>query len=189
MLKSACYAPQCAIYGNFSAPKAQEIVVSRGCYLELLRPDDNGKVQTILSSNVFGVIRALAPFRLTGGLKDYIIIGSDSGRIVILEYSKEKHAFVKLHQVRTGFIPSTWLNHLQSSPGGWGGRLMHSWSSHMGLVSKVDGDLETDLLLAKGACAKVFEHAARQCMCLASSHVGCCCEKTCGYWKYLYCFT
>ena len=71
---------QCAIYGNFSAPKAQEIIVSRGCYLELLRPDDNGKVQTILSSNVFGVIRALAPFRLTGGLKDYIIIGSDSGR-------------------------------------------------------------------------------------------------------------
>lgn len=104
-LRGALDAMQCAIYGNFSAPKAQEIVVSRGCYLELLRPDDNGKVQTILSSNVFGVIRALAPFRLTGGLKDYIIIGSDSGRIVILEYSKEKHAFVKLHQVRSGFSP------------------------------------------------------------------------------------
>lgn len=36
---------QSALYGNFSAPKAQEIVVSRGCTLELLRPDDVGKLQ------------------------------------------------------------------------------------------------------------------------------------------------
>eukprot|EP00954_Amorphochlora_amoebiformis_P026667 1380673-Amorphochlora_amoeboformis.AAC.1 len=33
-----------AVYGNFSAPKAQEIVVARGKILELLRPDDTGKV-------------------------------------------------------------------------------------------------------------------------------------------------
>ena len=55
-----------AIYGNFSEPKAQEIVVSRGRYLELLRPDDNGKVQTILSVDAFGLIRTIKPFRLTG---------------------------------------------------------------------------------------------------------------------------
>lgn len=36
---------QCAIYGNFSAPKAQEIVVSRGHTLELIRPADNGRLQ------------------------------------------------------------------------------------------------------------------------------------------------
>ena len=30
-----------AIFGNFSGPKAQEIVVARGKYLELLRPDAN----------------------------------------------------------------------------------------------------------------------------------------------------
>lgn len=29
-----------AIFGNFSAPKAQEIVVARGKVLELLRPDE-----------------------------------------------------------------------------------------------------------------------------------------------------
>ena len=29
-----------AIYGNFSGPKALEIVVSRGKQLELLRPDE-----------------------------------------------------------------------------------------------------------------------------------------------------
>lgn len=87
---------QCAIYGNFSAPKAQEVVVSRGKVLELLRPDESGKMQTILATEVFGAIRALVPFRLTGGSRDYIIIGSDSGRIVIVDYNKEKNAFIKV---------------------------------------------------------------------------------------------
>lgn len=54
---------QCAIYGNFSAPKAQEIVVSRGKILELLRPNESGKLQPIVSTDVFGCIRALAAFR------------------------------------------------------------------------------------------------------------------------------
>lgn len=43
---------QCAVYGNFSGPKAQEIIVSRGKVLELLRPDDTGRLQTILSTEV-----------------------------------------------------------------------------------------------------------------------------------------
>ena len=30
----------CACYGQFSAPKVQEICVSRGSVLELLRPDE-----------------------------------------------------------------------------------------------------------------------------------------------------
>ena len=87
---------QRAIYGNFSGPKAQEIIVSRGKVLELLRPDESGKMQTIVATEVFGQIRALVPFRLTGGNRDYIIVGSDSGRIVILEYSKEKNSFIKV---------------------------------------------------------------------------------------------
>ena len=79
---------QCAVYGSFSAAKAQEIIASRGKILELLRPDENGKLQTVCSTEVFGVIRSLMPFRLTGGGKDYLVIGSDSGRLVIVEYSK-----------------------------------------------------------------------------------------------------
>ena len=55
---------QCAVYGNFSAPKAQEIVVSRNKVLELLRPDESGKMQTIVSTEVFGVIRSLAASNL-----------------------------------------------------------------------------------------------------------------------------
>ena len=51
--------------GNFSAPKAQEIVVSRGKVLELLRPDDEtGKVLSVVATEVFGQIRCLEAFRL-----------------------------------------------------------------------------------------------------------------------------
>jgi splicing factor 3B subunit 3 len=55
-----------AVYGNFSDAKAQEIVVSRGTVLELLRVDDYGRVQTILSTEIFGLARSILPFRLTG---------------------------------------------------------------------------------------------------------------------------
>uniref|UniRef100_A0A673M947 Splicing factor 3B subunit 3 n=1 Tax=Sinocyclocheilus rhinocerous TaxID=307959 RepID=A0A673M947_9TELE len=92
-----------AIHGNFSGTKLQEIVVSRGKILELLRPDANtGKVHTLLTMEVFGVIRSLMAFRLTGGTKDYVVIGSDSGRIVILEYHPSKNMFEKIHQETFG---------------------------------------------------------------------------------------
>lgn len=92
----------CAINGSFTGGKSQEIVVARGKVLDLLRPDENGKIQTLLSVEVFGAIRSLAQFRLTGAQKDYIVVGSDSGRIVILEYNKEKNVFDKIHQETFG---------------------------------------------------------------------------------------
>ncbi|CAG8455093.1 129_t:CDS:10, partial [Racocetra fulgida] len=68
-----------------------------------LRADPNsGKLQTLLTHDVFGIIRSLTPFRLTGGSKDYIIVGSDSGRIVILEYNPAKNKFDKIHQETFG---------------------------------------------------------------------------------------
>ncbi|KAI0229654.1 Splicing factor 3B subunit 3 [Lamellibrachia satsuma] len=92
-----------AVHGNFSGTKQQEIIVSRGKIIELLRPDPNtGKVYTLLTYEVFGVIRALMPFRLTGGSKDYLVVGSDSGRIVILEYIPQKNIFEKVHQETFG---------------------------------------------------------------------------------------
>jgi len=42
------------------------------------------------------------PFRLTGNKKDFIVVGSDSGRIVILEVNLEKREFVKIHQETFG---------------------------------------------------------------------------------------
>uniref|UniRef100_A0A915JI41 Splicing factor 3B subunit 3 n=1 Tax=Romanomermis culicivorax TaxID=13658 RepID=A0A915JI41_ROMCU len=92
-----------AVLGNFSGTKQQEICVSRGHILEILRPDPNtGKVHTILSHDVFSIIRSLTSFRLTGGVKDYIVVGSDSGRLVILEYNAGKNIFEKIHQETFG---------------------------------------------------------------------------------------
>ncbi|KAG5533303.1 hypothetical protein RHGRI_027481 [Rhododendron griersonianum] len=91
-----------AISGNFSGGKTQEIVVARGKVLDLLRPDGNGKIQTLLSVDIFGAIRSISRFRLTGAQKDYIVVGSDSGRIVILKYNKEKNVFDKIHQETFG---------------------------------------------------------------------------------------
>ena len=57
------------------------MAVARGKVLEILRPDQTlGRMVPLLAHEVFGVIRSLASFRLTGGSKDYIVVGSDSGR-------------------------------------------------------------------------------------------------------------
>jgi splicing factor 3B subunit 3 len=58
-----------AVVGNFSGARQQEILVSRGSRLELLRVDSNGKVTTVLAQDAFGSIRSLSSFRLTGGTK------------------------------------------------------------------------------------------------------------------------
>ncbi|KAF7782979.1 hypothetical protein Agabi119p4_2355 [Agaricus bisporus var. burnettii] len=92
-----------AVVGNFSGARQQEIIVSHGTRLELLRPDpQTGKVVTVIATDVFGSIRSLASFRLTGATKDYAILGSDSGRIIILEYDAKTSSFAKLHQETFG---------------------------------------------------------------------------------------
>ncbi|KZV82735.1 hypothetical protein EXIGLDRAFT_742284 [Exidia glandulosa HHB12029] len=101
-LQAPSAAPQ-AIVGNFSGARHQEIIVSRGTRLELLKPDaTSGKLTSVLTHDVFGSIRSLVAFRLTGGTKDYAIVGSDSGRIVILDYDPKTNAFVKVHQETYG---------------------------------------------------------------------------------------
>ena len=92
-----------AICGNFSGSKAQEICVAKQRILELYRPNETSrKLVSIFSQEVFGIIRKIIPFRLTGFNKDFIVVGSDSGRIVILEYQPEANAFVKIHQETYG---------------------------------------------------------------------------------------
>ncbi|KXZ43846.1 hypothetical protein GPECTOR_79g125 [Gonium pectorale] len=93
---------QSAVYGNFSAPKAQEVVVSRGKILELLRPNENGKMQTVVATEVFGCIRSVAAVRLTGSNLDHLVLGSDSGRIILLKFNKDKNVWVKVHQETFG---------------------------------------------------------------------------------------
>jgi splicing factor 3B subunit 3 len=129
-----------AVLGNFTAPKQQEIAVCRGgTRLELLKLDssdpENQRMNTICSTEAFGGIRNMVPFKLTGQGKgtlfgrscgvveadhaacsDYLILTSDSGRLSILEF--EMHPtphFVSLYQETYGktgarrMVPGQWL--------------------------------------------------------------------------------
>ena len=59
-----------AVVGQFAGTKEQLIITGSGSHLSLLRPDpQQGKVSTILSHDVFGIIRSLAAFRLAGSNK------------------------------------------------------------------------------------------------------------------------
>ncbi|KAA8649703.1 hypothetical protein EYZ11_003350 [Aspergillus tanneri] len=87
-----------AILGQFAGTKEQQIVTASGSRLTIHRPDPaQGKVTPIFSQDVFGIIRSLAAFRLAGSSKDYIIIGSDSGRITIIEYVPSQNRFNRIH--------------------------------------------------------------------------------------------
>ncbi|KAL8745720.1 MAG: hypothetical protein Q9184_007838, partial [Pyrenodesmia sp. 2 TL-2023] len=82
-----------AILGQFAGTKEQQIVTASGSRLTIHRPDPTqGKITTILSQDVFGIIRTLAAFRLAGSNK-----GSDSGRITIIEYVPAHNRFNRLH--------------------------------------------------------------------------------------------
>ncbi|KAI8608941.1 CPSF A subunit region-domain-containing protein [Chytriomyces sp. MP71] len=111
-----------AVLGNFSGTKTQEVFVARNTSLELLKVDPtSGRVSLLLASDVFGVIRSLAAFRLTGASKDYIIISSDSGRIIILEYIPAKNSLVKVHQEtygKSGYRRTTPGQYLAADPKG-----------------------------------------------------------------------
>lgn len=87
-----------AILGQFAGTKEQQIVTASGSKLSIHRPDPaQGKIQTLFTQDVFGIIRTLAAFRLAGTIKDYIIIGSDSGRITIIEYDPSQNRFNRIH--------------------------------------------------------------------------------------------
>lgn len=87
-----------AILGQFAGTREQQIVTASGSKLTIHRPDPTqGKITPIFSQDVFGIIRSLAAFRLAGSSKDYIIIGSDSGRITIIEYVPSRNRFNRIH--------------------------------------------------------------------------------------------
>ncbi|KAJ5544523.1 hypothetical protein N7461_006827 [Penicillium sp. DV-2018c] len=92
-----------AILGQFAGTKEQQIVTASGSKLTIHRPDPTqGKITPIFSQDVFGIIRSLAAFRVSGSNKDYIIIGSDSGRITIIEYIASQNRFSRIHMETFG---------------------------------------------------------------------------------------
>ena len=69
-------------------------MLARGSTLELVRPDEaTGKLVSVLSNQTFSMIRSIMPFRLHGSTKDFVVIGSDSGKVTIVEYDPEKNRF------------------------------------------------------------------------------------------------
>ena len=51
---------------------------------------------------MFSIVRTINAFRLIGMKKDFLVIGSDSGRIVVLEYSIDRQSFVRVRQETFG---------------------------------------------------------------------------------------
>ncbi|KAJ2235397.1 pre-mRNA-splicing factor rse1 [Coemansia sp. RSA 1722] len=95
-----------AILGHFSGTKAQEIVVARNQKLELWQANTTtGKLSVEHSEDMFCRIRSLASFRVTGGSKDYIVMGADTGAACLMEYDFKNRRFkvVQYHEFgRTG---------------------------------------------------------------------------------------
>ncbi|KAJ1814558.1 pre-mRNA-splicing factor rse1, partial [Coemansia sp. RSA 2598] len=95
-----------AILGHFSGTKAQELVVARNQRLELWQANTTtGKLSVEHSEDIFCRIRGLASFRVTGGSKDYIVLGADTGAACLMEYDPKNRRFsvVQYHEFgRTG---------------------------------------------------------------------------------------
>lgn len=91
-------ATQDAIPGDFVGNGKQQILTANGSRLTLLEAErrQNG-FQEIHSHDVFGIIRRVAKFRITGGTKDFIVITTDSGRLVTYEYLPEEQNFKTVH--------------------------------------------------------------------------------------------
>jgi splicing factor 3B subunit 3 len=87
----------CAAHGSFSSANEQEVVVSHGQAIELLRPDADGKLLSICHMECFGLVRSVAALRLPGANTDCIALGSDSGRLAIVHYVPERDQFERIH--------------------------------------------------------------------------------------------
>ncbi|CCG81469.1 putative Nuclear mRNA splicing factor [Taphrina deformans PYCC 5710] len=91
------------IVGQFAGNKQQEVIVATSNALTVYKIDsETGKFVKLYYHEVFGIIRSLAQFRLTGSTKDYILLGTESGKITVLEYQSDPKNFVKVHQETFG---------------------------------------------------------------------------------------
>ncbi|KAJ1500388.1 hypothetical protein HMI56_003849, partial [Coelomomyces lativittatus] len=62
---------QQVVVGSFTGTKSQELVISKkNGFLELVKVDMNtGKLVQLLEIPIFGIVRSLSSFRVTGGSK------------------------------------------------------------------------------------------------------------------------
>lgn len=92
-----------ALYGSFSSSKAQEIAVSRGKILEIYRCNDQTRsLEIVYNTEIFGMIRSMCTFRMTGANKDLLVVGSDSGKIVFLKLDPNTSKLEVVHMETYG---------------------------------------------------------------------------------------
>lgn len=93
-----------SIAGHFSgSSKSQEILCASNTHLTLLRADPlSGKILTLCVQPLFSTVRSLSTFRLPGSVQEYAVVGSDSGRIVVLEYQSSTNKLVQVHMETFG---------------------------------------------------------------------------------------
>lgn len=92
-----------AVFGSFSKAKEQEIVINHGSALSLQRHDkNNDQLVQVAFQQAFGCIRCIAPFRLTGADTDYLILGTDSGKITLCKFDTGLNRFTKVHEETFG---------------------------------------------------------------------------------------
>ncbi|CAM9176811.1 unnamed protein product, partial [Phaeothamnion confervicola] len=88
-------------YGSFTGAGkglSDEFIVARGNTLELLRVERaTGKLISVVVTPVFCVVRSLQAFRQVSTTRDYCAVGSDSGKITILEYSEAANELRAVH--------------------------------------------------------------------------------------------
>lgn len=89
------------IYGNYSGPKKQEIVIIKNNILEMITPDDDtGRIISVCQIPMFGFIRSVQTIRSPGEKIDNIVIGSDSGKLIILHFDTNRNQFIQNNQVK-----------------------------------------------------------------------------------------
>lgn len=98
-LRPPSVAPK-SIAGQFSGEKrTQELVLATASTIELYRPNaETGKVTKVMAQKAFANIQNVDTIRLTGTQKDLLVVTSDSGKLVILEYKDATSSFVPLVQ-------------------------------------------------------------------------------------------
>lgn len=81
-----------AVLGQFAGTKEQLIITGAGSQLTLLRPDpQQGKVITLLSHDIFGIIRSLAAFRLAGSNKGKLSMLASSRSLSDIQKAPIQH--------------------------------------------------------------------------------------------------
>ena len=87
-----------AIPGSFSAEGAHEILMNHGGVLSLYElREDTGEINCKYTKEAFSTVRDIMPFRMLGDSRDLLVVASDSGRIVVLDYNATNDRFEVQH--------------------------------------------------------------------------------------------